>query len=496
MSRLVSSSLLALSFTSWLASACGGNAARSAGGMVLASPLMEAPTGERYAAISEQGLVAVTDAPRSTFAIDVDTAAMANVRRFLDDGALPPANAVRVEEMINYFGYADPPPPTGTPIAVHTEIAPSPLHADRQLARVALSTAELDPAAAPARNLVFLVDTSGSMMSEDKLPLLVYGLRVLIESLRPQDRVAIVTYAGSASVALPPTTGDRRAIIEDALASLTAGGSTAGAEGIATAYALAEEHWQRGGINRVILATDGDFNVGMADTASLVSYIDGKRQTGVGLTVLGFGTGNLGDELMEQLADHGDGNYGYIDGPQEARKLLAEEAGSTLITIAKDVKVQVEFDPAQVASYRLIGYENRALADADFRNDEKDGGELGAGHHVTALYEYVPAPDARDGAASPFVVRVRYQDPRSGIDGELLTKAGAPVASIDAASADLRFAAAVAGFGLVLRGSEHRGSATYASVAGLAEGAVGDDPRRAELLALIGKAAALAGQAP
>ncbi len=490
MRRLRSSLFFALSLT-----ACGGMAMRSSSSGGQPSPSVayaESATGERYAARTDNALVATADAPRSTFAVDVDTASMANVRRFIEDGTLPPADAVRLEEMVNYFGYADPTPTGRDVFAVTTEVAPSPFHDGRRLARIALATRALDAALTPARNLVFLVDTSGSMMAEDKLPLLISGLRALTATLRAQDTVSIVTYAGSAGVALPPTAGDRGAIIEDALASLDAGGSTAGSEGITTAYALAEAHFQRGGINRVILATDGDFNVGPSDTASLVELVDGKRATGIALTVLGFGTGNLNDEMMEQLADHGDGNYGYIDSLAEAKKLLVEQAGGTLVTVAKDVKIQVEFDPAQVASYRLLGYENRLLSEADFRNDERDAGDVGAGHHVTALYELVPTETASADVGG-FVVRVRYQEPSSGIAGELMQPASAPRATLVAASDDFRFASAVAGFGMVLRASPARGLATIASVRALAAGALADDARRGEFVGLVDAAGKLGG---
>ena len=477
-----------------LAACGGGKLARPYGGHTSAQ--MVAPydtaSGESYAPIAEHEVVAVADAPRSTFAIDVDTASMSNVRRFLEDGALPPRDAVRVEEMINYFDYAYPQPADG-PFAVVTEVGPSPFHAGRQLVHIGLQGKAIGAAETPPRNLVFLLDTSGSMASPDKLPLLKQGLGLLVERLGPADRVGIVAYAGSAGVVLEPT-GDRDAII-NAMDRLDAGGSTAGGDGIVAAYALARRHFDPRAINRVILATDGDFNVGVTDEGELVRLIERERDGGVFLTVLGFGTGNLADSRMEKLADHGNGNYAYIDGLAEARKVLVEEAGGTLVTIAQDVKVQVELDPAEVASYRLIGYENRLLADEDFRDDGKDAGELGAGHSVTALYEVTPAAGAR-GAAPLATVRLRWQPPGGGAATELAIPTAAAAPTLDATSDDFRFAAAVAGFGMLLRDSPARGDATWASIRELARASTAADPRRAALLPLLDTAARLAGAAP
>jgi Ca-activated chloride channel homolog len=475
-----------------LTAACGG-VHRSGFTHTAAVARHDVGFAEAYAPISENGVFAVADAPRSTFAIDVDTAAMSNVRRFLEDGALPPRDAVRIEEMINYFDYAYPDPTDGGPFAVITEVGPSPFHDGRQLVHIGLQGQRIAAADLPPRNLVFLVDTSGSMDEPDKLPLLKQAFSLLVDQLGADDRVGIVVYAGSAGVVLEPTPGDRKDAILGALTRLEAGGSTHGAGGIVTAYAEVRRHFARGGVNRVILATDGDFNVGISSDDELVRLIERERKDGIGLTVLGFGTGNLKDAKMEKLADHGNGNYAYIDSIAEARKVLVEEAGGTLVTIAQDVKVQVEFDPAQVTSYRLIGYENRLLATEDFRDDTKDAGELGAGHSVTAIYEIEPASGATAGAAMA-TVRLRWQPPGGGEATEIAAPVdgGRPLA---ATSHDFRFSAAVAGFGMLLRDSEHKGAATWTTVRDLARGAADADPtgRRLQLVSLVETAARLAG---
>jgi Ca-activated chloride channel family protein len=468
-------------------------------------------SGEAYDHVEENAFVAVNDDPRSTFSIDVDTASYSNMRRFLEDGTLPPADAVRVEEMINYFDYDYRSPAGSDPFSLTAEVGDCPWNESHRLVHVGLQGKIIDKSDVPAQNLVFLFDVSGSMNSADKLPLLKRGFSLLVDNLRPQDKVSIVVYAGASGVVLEPTSGKDTATILGALDRLEAGGSTNGGAGIHSAYAMATKGFIEGGINRVILATDGDFNVGTTTEGDLVKLIEDKRSSGVFLSVLGFGTGNVKDATMEMLADKGNGNYAYIDSISEARKVLVEEAGGTLVTIAKDVKIQVEWNPAEVASYRLIGYENRKLAHADFNDDTKDAGEIGAGHNVTALYEVVPAGgkstskvddlkyqdrgtlSADAGSGELLTVKVRYKEPE-GSASKLLSF---PVADADHGlsdtSRDFRFSAAVAGFGLLLRGSEHKGDASFAMVRKLADEAKGDDPHghRAELVRLIDAASRL-----
>lgn len=466
----------------------------------------ESASGERYAPRVDNPQVSTADAPLSTFSIDVDTASYANVRRFLRGGQLPPADAVRAEELINAFAYRyQLPAPSGAPIAISTELADSPFHPGRRLARVGLATAPISDEKTPPRNLVFLVDTSGSMASEDKLPLLVSGLRLLTASLRPIDRVAIVAYAGSAGAVLPPTSGDRKGEILAALGHLSSGGSTNGGAGIELAYRLATESFDEYGINRVILCTDGDFNVGVSSQQGLIELITAKRQTGVYLTVMGFGTGNLQDATMESLAQHGNGNYGYVDTLEEAKKRLVEEAGGTLLTVARDVKVQVAFDPARVASYRLIGYENRLLTEQDFDDVRKDAGEIGAGHRVTALYELTMAEGARPGTADDgplFTVKVRAKRERGGEPFELAAPVADAPRAFAQASPDLRLASALAGFAMLLRGDASaagRGDADYRWARDVARATTAAAPspsaaaERAELVVLIETAARLSG---
>jgi Ca-activated chloride channel homolog len=479
-----------------------------------ASPLpMPLADGDSYAHIVENEFIAVADDPRSTFSIDVDTAAYSNMRRFIQDGQLPPADAVRIEELVNYFDYDYAQPRGDDPFSVTTEVAPCPWSPDHRLVHVGLQGKDVAAKEVPPRNLVFLLDVSGSMSDADKLPLLKQGMRMLADQLRSQDRVSIVVYAGASGVVLEPTAD--RDTIKQALDRLEAGGSTNGGEGIEVAYRLAAQTFMKGGINRVILATDGDFNVGATSEAELMTLIEAKRETGVFLSVLGFGTGNLGDATMELLADKGNGNYAYIDSVREANKVLVEQAGATLMTIAKDVKIQVEFNPAEVAAYRLVGYENRKLEHRDFNDDTKDAGEIGAGHTVTALYEIVPvgqgvAPELDPlkyqepaAALTPaaargelMTVKLRYKQP-SGQKSKLLSvSVDEGDGSLERSSEDFRFAAAVAEMGLLLRGSKWRGQASWAQVHGLAAGALGRDPqgRRAELLELVRQAAALSGQ--
>lgn len=462
---------------------------------------------EAYAHIAENEFQSVAGNPLSTFSIDVDRASYANVRRFIEDGMRPPIDAVRIEELINYFPYDDPPPVGDHPFTVTAEVAPAPWQPQHHLVRVGVKGREIDMADAPANNLVFLLDVSGSMNSPDKLPLLKKAFSMLVDQLREDDRVAIVVYAGAAGMVLPSTPGSDRETIREALDRLSAGGSTAGGAGIRLAYRVAAENHIEGGNNRVILATDGDFNVGASSDAEMIRLIEEKREQGTFLTVLGFGTGNLQDAKMEQIADHGNGNFSYIDSELEAKKVLVDEMGGTLVTIAKDVKIQVEFNPVRVAAYRLIGYENRLLAAEDFNDDTKDAGELGAGHSVTALYEVVPTgvessavirdvdplryqrndePEVLDNEEMLFV-KLRYKQP-DGDTSQLVTrKVGDTVTQT---SADFRFSAAVAAWGMLLRESEHCNGYTLDDVAELARGALGADPRgyRADFLRLVDRA--------
>ena len=463
---------------------------------------------EDYSAIEENGFRLTKDHPLSTFSIDVDAASYANLRRFIHDGMAAPKDAVRIEEMVNYFSYDYPAPEGDVPFSVVTEVGPAPWNAAHRIVHIGLQGEKIDLVGRPASNLVFLLDVSGSMDEPDKLPLLKKAFRMLVGELGENDRVSIVVYAGAAGMVLEPTRGDRAEQIVEALERLQAGGSTAGAEGIQLAYSTAAAQFIEGGINRVILATDGDFNVGVSSDAELMRLIEEKRQTGVFLTVLGFGTGNIKDNKMETLADHGNGNYYYIDSELEARKVLVSELGGTLHTIAKDVKLQIEFNPALVSAYRLIGYENRMLSPEDFADDRKDAGELGAGHTVTALYEVIPV-----GADSPTAVRgqgdLRYQSgglTTTAATGELMHLAlrykepngtasrliERPVRaedsrSIERTSDDFRFSAAVAAFGMILRGSEHKGDSTVPGVLALSKGSLGADVEgyRADFVRLV-----------
>jgi Ca-activated chloride channel family protein len=465
---------------------------------------------EAYNTVDERRFVTAVANPVSTFSIDVDAASYSNVRRFLSQGTLPPRDAVRLEELVNYFPYRYTDHSGRHPFAVSNEVGPCPWAPDHRLVRIGLQARRVPTRSLPPSNLVFLIDVSGSMMSPDKLPLVQQAFRALVHELRPQDRVAIVVYAGAAGLVLPSTSGEDKATILEAIDQLQAGGSTAGGAGIRLAYDVAREHYDPEGNNRVILATDGDFNVGVSSDAEMVRLVEQRREEGTFLTVLGFGTGNLKDSKMEQMADKGNGHYAYIDSFREAQKVFVQEFGGTLFTVAKDVKIQVEFNPAQVQSYRLLGYENRMLAREDFADDRKDAGELGSGHSVTALYEVVPvgASDVamgddsltyqqvslRPGArrnGELMTVRVRYKDPQ-GSTSRLLES---PVRdrSDGAASEDMRFASAVAAFALLLRDSEHRGQASYDQVLTLARGARGDDPQgyRGEFLGLVESARAL-----
>lgn len=466
---------------------------------------------ENYASIDHNPIQRVSEQPVSTFSIDVDTGAYANVRRMLNQGRLPPADAVRSEELINYFDYGyTPPGDRSTPFSVTTEIAPAPWNSQRQLLLVGIKGYEVPRQSIPAANLVYLVDTSGSMRSPDKIELLKQSFRLMTRQLRPQDRVAIVAYAGSAGLVLPSTPGSDQAAILASLDQLEAGGSTNGGAGLELAYAVAQQHFIDGGVNRVILASDGDFNVGNVGVDSLKTLIADKRKSGVGLTVLGFGGGNLNDHLAEQLANTGNGNYLYIDTLNEGRKVLVEQMSSTVMTIAEDVKIQIEFNPALVEEYRLIGYENRLLAREDFNNDQVDAGEIGAGHNVTALYEITlvgsggaandplrygsgrPAATASIGADELAFLRLRYKEP--GQDKSRLIEQPIRRTQVNGqASERLRFAAAVAGFADSLRGGQYGNGMTFAELGRLAASSRGDDTYgyRAEFSQLIELASAL-----
>ncbi|CAN5786226.1 VWA domain-containing protein [soil metagenome] len=483
--------------------------ANAASGMLYESE-SRSGVGERYAEFTENPFLETSRAPLSTFSIDVDTAAYANVRRFLNDGQLPPKDAVRIEEMINYFDYEYPQPAGGLPFSVHTEVATSPWNSTNKLMKIGLQGRKVSLDNTPPANLVFLLDVSGSMNAPNKLPLLKEGLRIMVDQLKPQDRVAIAVYAGSSGLVLPSTPVSQKGVIIAALNELEAGGATNGGQGIQLAYSVAAKNFIRGGNNRVILATDGDFNVGATSDESLVQMVEEKRKGGVFLSVLGFGSGNLNDSMMEKLSNKGNGNYAYIDSRDEARRALGEQVAGTLYTIAKDVKIQVEFNPALVAGYRLIGYENRMLADRDFNDDTKDAGEIGAGHSVTALYEIVPAGHVVDNGGIELkyskveatgtrfgdemaTVKLRYKDPDDAESKLLSIGVLTNERAAADASADLRFAAAVAQFGMLLTDSRYKGSASFRSARQLAQSSIAGDARekRAELLSLIDRAASL-----
>ena len=461
---------------------------------------------EQYDEIVENQFIAVAADPLSTFSIDVDRASYSNMRRFImQDGQLPPRDAVRIEELVNYFPYDYSEPEGDDPLAIHAEVAPAPWKTQHHLVRIGLQARRVKLENLPQSNFVFLLDVSGSMMPPNKLPLVKSAMRLLVNQLRAKDHVAMVVYAGSAGLVLPSTPGDQKDRILDAIDRLEAGGSTAGGEGIRRAYDEAVTNFIRGGNNRVILATDGDFNVGASSDAEMVQLIEEKRRTGVYLTVLGVGEGNLQAAKMEKLADKGNGNYAYLDNITEAQKVLVHELGGTLYTVAKDVKIQVEWNPARVRAYRLIGYENRLLRNEDFADDKKDAGEVGSGHSVTALYEVVPVgvntdvtirmPDSLryqrrnvqpTSAAGPelLFVKVRYKRP-DGDESRLMSQPVMAQAG-QAASADFQFQAAVAEFGLLLRNSDFRGKADLGHVIAAAREARGSDPDgyRAEFVKL------------
>lgn len=472
-------------------------------------PVMVAtdPGRERYEG-KEVSPVHLTRAePVSTFSVDVDTGAYANARRFISGGALPPRDAVRSEELINYFRYDYARPATReTPFTVTTDVAATPWNPATRLLRIGLRGYDLPSRGRPPANLVFLVDVSGSMSSEDKLPLVRTALAGLAGELGPQDRVSIVVYAGAAGLVLEPTNDPAR--IRAALERLSAGGSTAGGAGLQLAYNVARDNFVKGGVNRILLATDGDFNVGISNNKALIEMVERERDSGITLTTLGFGTGNYNEAMMEQIADHGNGNYAYIDSALEARKVLGEQMSSTLFTIAKDVKIQVEFNPAQVSQYRLLGYENRALREEDFDNDRVDAGDIGAGHQVTAIYEIVPAgakgwiaprryddplPAAAASRATELAqVKLRYKLPDGQtsrliervVPAGLMARAAPP-------TGDFAFAAAVAAFGQTLRGDEMMNGFSHRDIAALAGRQ--QDFYRQEFIRLVGVADSLKG---
>lgn len=468
---------------------------------------------EDYRYFRDNGFKQAGVDPLSTFAIDVDGASYANIRRFLTSGQRPPADAVRIEELVNYFPYGHAVPQGRDPFGVTIAQMAAPWAPQHRLVMVGIRGRQVEAAAMPPANLVFLIDVSGSMQSPDKLPLVKRAFRLLVDQLRPEDRVAIVVYAGAAGLVLPSTPGSNKPAIIAAIESLEAGGSTAGGAGIRLAYDVAKANFQAEGNNRVILATDGDFNVGVSSEGELVRLVETRKQEGTFLTVLGFGTGNLKDSRMEALADHGNGHYAYVDDILEARKVFVSELGGTLLTIARDVKVQVEFNPAQVSEYRLIGYENRMLEHQDFNDDARDGGELGAGHTVTALYEVVPVgvtragkgsvdplryrqPEAAGRSTELATVKLRYQPPAGGTS-RLITRV-VPDQPSARGSESLRFAAAVVEFGMLLRSSEYRGESSWEEASRLARANVGSDPGgyRSEFVRLIEVARGMPGTDP
>lgn len=451
---------------------------------------------EDYDIINENRFLDPLNNPLSTFSIDVDGASYSNLRRYLNFGQMPPKDAVRIEEMVNYFDYTYQEPEDDVPFSVYTETGPAPWNAKHKLVHIGLQGKKINTEDLPPSNLTFLIDVSGSMQAYNKLPLVKSSLRLLVEQLRPQDHVAIVVYASASGLVLEPTSGKHKEKILQAVDNLRAGGSTAGAEGIRLAYQSARNHFKNEGNNRVILLTDGDFNVGVSSDAELVRIIDKERESGVFLTVLGFGMGNYKDNKMQKLADAGNGHHGYVDNITEARKVFVNEFGGTLFTIAKDVKIQVEFNPKHVQAYRLIGYENRMLQAEDFNDDKKDAGEIGAGHTVTALYEIIPV-----GVKSKFIgevddlrfqensgekvsshtdellfVKIRYKEPDGQKSKLLEHPCENKTADLGNTTNAFRWSAAVASFGMLLRDSEFKGDADYALVETLSLEARGDDP--------------------
>ena len=462
---------------------------------------------EEYKNIEENGFKKVNENPLSTFSIDVDAASYSNMRRYLNRGELPPADAIRTEELINYFSYNYPQPTSKDPVKITTEVGSCPWNKNHRLVRIGLKAKEIPTEKLPVSNLVFLIDVSGSMYGPQRLGLVQSSLKLLVNNLRDADRVAIVVYSGSAGERLPSTSGSDKQKIREAIDELTAGGSTAGGEGIKLAYKIAKKNFVKGGNNRIILCTDGDFNVGLSSNEGLENLIEQERKSGVYLTVLGYGMGNYKDSKMQILAEKGNGNHAYIDNLQEANRVLVNEFGATMHTVAKDVKLQIEFNPSQVQAYRLIGYESRLLKDEDFNNDAKDAGEMGAGHSVTAFYEVVPvgvesnfvnkvddlkyqkkvkpALQPTTGSKELLTVKLRYKAP----DEDISKKLELPLVDNKGnnVSSDFRFAAAVAMFGQLLRDSDFKGDATYAQVIAMAKTALDNDEKgyRREFLRLV-----------
>ena len=460
---------------------------------------------ESYNAMTKNGFVATNNDPLSTFSIDVDTASYSNIRRFINQGDLPPVGAVRIEEMVNYFHYSYPEPASKHPFSVTGEVGPCPWKKGHKLVRIGIKAKNIAKKNLPPSNLVFLVDVSGSMTAANKLPLLKKAMKMLVRQLDKDDRVSMVVYAGMDSVVLAPTTGSEQKKIMAAIDALGAGGSTHASSGIITAYKLAQQVYMPGGNNRIILASDGDFNVGITSKGELQRLIEEKRKSGIYLTVLGFGMGNYHDDTMEILADKGNGNYAYIDNLLEAKKVMVKEMSGTMFTLARDVKLQIEFNPAKVAAYRLIGYENRALADEDFNNDSKDAGEIGVGHTVTALYELIPAGSNEVPSVDPLkyqkitkTTQKKYQDeimtiklrykPLNSNKSVLLSKSVKDRdISLARTSDNFRFAAAVAAFGMLLEHSPFSGDFDFEQVLTLAKKAKGadDEGYRAEFIRLV-----------
>ncbi|QKJ32435.1 von Willebrand factor type A domain-containing protein [Mucilaginibacter mali] len=462
---------------------------------------------ESYGKFIENKYQNPLDNPLSTFSVDVDAASYSNIRRFINGGQLPPKDAVRIEEMINYFKYQLPEPKGDEPVAIATELAAAPWNPKHRLLRIGLQARTIKADKLPASNLVFLIDVSGSMNEPNKLPLVKQSMKMLVDQLRRQDKVAIVVYAGNAGLVLPATSGDEKETINDAIDNLSAGGSTAGGEGIKLAYKIARENFRKGGNNRIVMATDGDFNVGASSDESMEQLITKERDSGVDLSIMGFGMGNYKDSKMETLADKGNGNYAYIDNLTEAHKALVSEFGGTMFTVAKDVKLQIEFNPAKVQAYRLIGYENRLLAKEDFNNDKKDAGDMGSGHAVTAFYEIIPAgvKDDYSGSVDPLkyqkvekpavasasdemaTIKFRYKQPQGSVSKLSQATVMDTPKEFDNLSADYRFAAAVAEAGMLLRESDYKANATFDQAIKIAKAAKGNDEEgyRSEFVRLM-----------